>query len=241
MKDHYKTLGIASTASEKEIKSAYRALAVKYHPDKNNGSKVAEEKFKEINEAYETLGDDTKRKAYDWDRRQKKAAVHGGFASTKPNNSSTNYSDPPPPQRPKGKDIFSKITITEDEAKKGTKKIVKLLKKEKCVVCRGRAASFLGCSSCGGSGFIVKSFKTSNGDHKIKNQCPMCTNGQRAVAICLACQGIGSRVSESSVDVFVPADFKASSIRVMGKGLPYDGFMSGDPGDLIVYVTIKKA
>lgn len=220
MKDHYKTLGISSTASEKEIKSAYRQLAVKYHPDKNNGDKSKEEKFKEINEAYEILGDDTKRKAYDY---------------------GTHKSKPYTPPRPKGRDIFSKITITEADAKSGVRRVVKILKKEKCKSCNGEGAVKSRCNFCSGSGSIVKSFTTSNGEHKIKNRCPVCKGeGQVAYSLCIGCHGIGARVAESSVEIIVPPDFKAASIRIVGKGLAYEGLLVGDPGDLIVYIHIRK-
>jgi len=225
-KDYYKILGINTTASEKEIKQAYRGLARKYHPDINPGDKSAEEKFKEINAAYEVLSNPEKRKRYNqfgeqWEYADQ-FAKSGGQERVRwdfnRDGTSFEYGDPSGfgdlfsslfgdsdigsrmrrgPRR--GQDIESLIEVTLEEAYHGSQRLMQLQTEEPC-------------TACGGTGRV----------------------GNRA---CTICGGVGVKVIPRRLEVKIPAGVKdGSRIRIAGEGGP--GLASGKKGDLYLVVKV---
>src|SRR5512137_1799898 len=171
-RDYYEVLGVERNADEEEIKRAYRKLAVKYHPDKNPGDKSAEEKFKELGEAYEVLNDRQKRAAYDqyghaaFDRRAGgfgRGGFHDPFevfrevfggGSIFEDLFGGGRSDPSQPQR--GEDLRYDMEITFEKAARGTEKEITVTKPERCELCEGSGAEagsrVRTCATCGGRG-----------------------------------------------------------------------------------------
>jgi len=225
-KDYYQILGVSRTASEKEIKQAYRRLARQYHPDLNPGDKSAEAKFKEINAAYEVLSDPEKRKKYDqfgdqWEYAEQfaKSGGTGGVRwdfgtggttfeygdlgdlgdifSSLFSDSGMGFKMRRGPQR--GQDIESPIEVTLEEAYHGSTRVIQLQTAEPCI-------------ACGGTGRV----------------------GNR---VCTICNGTGGKVIPKRLEVKIPAGVRdGSKIRIAGEGGP--GYAGGSKGDLYLVVKI---
>jgi molecular chaperone DnaJ len=263
-RDYYEVLGAEKGASEEELKKAYRKLAVKYHPDKNPGDKTAEEKFKELGEAYEVLSDPQKRSAYD-------QYGHAAFdPRTRANNASRGSGnfhdpfdifrevfgggggggsifddlfgggesrDPSGPQR--GSDLRYDMEISFVEAVMGCEKEVSLTKLDICEVCRGTGAeSGSGrrtCSTCGGRGQVV----TSRGIFSIAQTCPRCEGaGQVIEKPCKNCRGAGRKERSSKIKLKIPAGVDTGA-RLRSSQNGEAGVRGGTPGDLYVVLHVK--
>lgn len=260
-RDYYEVLGVDRGAGEEEIKKAYRKLAVKYHPDKNPGDKSAEEKFKELSEAYEALSDPQRRAAYDqyghaaFDPR---ARAGGGFrgggfhdpfeifrevfggaggGSIFDELFGGDRSDPSGPQR--GSDLRYDMEISFEEAVQGCEKEVPVTKPDTCETCRGSGAepgsSTKTCSTCGGRGQVV----SSRGIFSIAQTCPRCEGAGRVVEKpCRACRGAGRRERTSKIKIRVPPGVESGSrLRSVGNG--EGGVRGGPPGNLYVVLHVK--
>lgn len=244
VKDYYQILGVSKDASQDEIKKAFRKLARKYHPDLNPGDKSAEEKFKEINEAYAVLGDPEKRAEYDragtayefpgfegfkgFDFRETFdfADIFGDLFGTKLRE----------PHYSKGEDILMGIELTLEDAFTGATRPISITRTVNCDACNGTGAeTSQACSACRGTGKI----QTSKGFFKIAQTCPECHGaGRKITSVCKKCGGRGKTVYTESVKVKIPAGVDNGSV-VKLKGMGNAGIGGGPAGDLLLEITIK--
>lgn len=259
-RDYYEVLGISKGAGEAEIKKAFRQKAMQYHPDKNSGDKAAEEKFKEVNEAYEILSDPKKKDKYD---RFGHAGVDpnagfgaGGFGGAGFNGFEDIFGDilggmfgggfssggrrkngPA-----KGRDIQQNVTITFEEAAFGTKKEIQVSKQVLCETCGGSGAekgsSKVTCTKCGGSGEIRINQKTPFGQFVNVHPCDKCGGaGQVVEHPCPVCHGSGKVRKNIKLSVEIPAGVDNDSvISLRGQGEP--GANGGPNGDLFVVIHV---
>jgi molecular chaperone DnaJ len=254
-RDYYEILGIERIATEEEIKKSYRKLAVKFHPDKNPGDKTAEEKFKELGEAYEVLCDEQKRAAYDqyghaaFDRRaggfgrggfhdpfEVFREVFGGGGIFEDLFGGGRH-DPNQPQR--GGDLRYDMEISFEEAAHGCEKELKATKEDRCDVCGGSGAEtgskVKTCSTCGGRGQVI----TSRGIFSIAQTCPHCQGAGRVIEKpCKSCRGSGRRERTSKITLRIPAGVDTGS-RLRSAGNGEAGFRGGPSGDLFVVIHVR--
>ena len=247
-KDYYKILGVKKDATQDDIKKAFRKLSVKWHPDRNQGSKEAEAKFKEIAEAYEVLSDASKRSAYDNPQSNFDFGMYGGtdFGGMGMDDilrhfgfggMDFGFGRPREPRVAKGTNIRIKMTLTLEEIFNGTTKKIKYNRFEPCDKCKGSGKTANTkekvCRTCGGSGFIF----SQNGFMQMQQTCPTCGGkGKMVENPCTSCGGHGI-VLKSCVEEIVldKGILDGMSIAFEGKGnFPPHG--EGIPGDLIVIV-----
>jgi molecular chaperone DnaJ len=255
-RDYYEVLGVEKGVTIEEIKKTYRKLAIKYHPDKNPGDKTAEEKFKELGEAYEVLCDEQKRALYDqyghaaFDRRAGGFGRSGGFhdpfevfrevfggASIFEDLFGGGRRDPTQPER--GDDLRYDMEITFEEAAHGCEKEITVTKPERCDVCHGSGAEAGSqtrtCPTCGGRGQVI----SSRGIFSIAQTCPHCQGAGRVVdKPCKACKGAGRRERTSKIKLRIPAGVDTGS-RLRSAGNGEAGFRGGPSGDLYVVLHVK--
>ncbi|KYH34522.1 chaperone protein DnaJ [Clostridium tepidiprofundi DSM 19306] len=260
-KDYYKILGLEKGASEADIKKAFKKLALKYHPDRNSGNKEAEEKFKEINEAYQILSDPEKKARYD---QFGTADFSGGFSGF--NGAGFDFSDlgdifgdifgggfggfggfggssrrnTNAPR--KGADIETTINLTFEEAAFGVEKNITITKREKCEVCSGTGAnpgtSPRKCDKCGGTGIIRQTRSTAFGSFTTQTTCDKCGGkGEIIDSPCKNCNGTGTVKKEKNIKINIPAGVDTGNvIPLRGHGQP--GSNGGPPGDLYVHIRV---
>lgn len=258
-RDYYEVLGVQKGASDDEIKKAYRACAKKYHPDLHPGDKECEEKFKEVNEAYEVLSDSDKKARYDQfghagvdpnygagaggsgspfgqgiDIDDIFSSFFGGFGGRRSNNANA-------PMR--GSDIETTVYISFEEAAKGCKQTINYSCVTTCDDCHGTGAqpgtSLKTCSSCGGSGRVTINQRTPFGVVQTQRTCDACHGRGKIVDNpCKKCGGSGKQRKNKTVDVTIPAGIKDQQIlNVSGRG--NSGTNGGPAGDLHVYVNVR--
>jgi molecular chaperone DnaJ len=258
-RDYYEILIVERMASGDEIKKSYRKLAVKFHPDKNPGDKTAEEKFKELSEAYEILSDPQKRALYDqhghaaFDRRAGGGSTRGGGGFHDPFDIFREVfggggnifddlfgggrSDPTQPQR--GEDLRYDMELTFEEAAHGCEKEITVTKPERCDVCNGSGAEagskVKTCPTCSGRGQVI----SSRGIFSIAQTCPACQGAGRVIEKpCKACHGAGRRDRPSKIKLKIPGGVDTGSrLRSMGNGQA--GLRGGPSGDLYVILHVK--
>lgn len=261
-KDFYEILGISKTSSLDEIKRAYRKLAQKYHPDQNKSDKSAEEKFKEINRAYETLSDPKKRETYDRfgpEASQFSGASSGGFPGFDFETFSdvgggfadifeTFFGAPGGKRRSgptRGADIEMEIFITFEESLFGTEKEVKLSKKVRCELCNGsgvrKGSKLISCLTCQGTGEIRTVKTTILGQIVSRRTCSACEGeGKIPESPCDACEGEGRMRKTEKVHIRIPAGISnMSTIRVREKGEA--GERGAESGDLYVSIRVESS
>ena len=261
-RDYYEVLGVQKGASADEIKKAYRKAAMKYHPDRNPGDTTAEEKFKEVGEAYEVLSDDAKRQRYD---QYGHAGVDpnfgagagpygagfsgfgdmgdifgdifgdvfgGGRSRTQTRNG---------PRR--GENVGARLEITFEEAAFGCEKVVSSQRIENCATCGGSGSAdgvIEKCTQCGGSGQVRTVQNFMGMQMQSTTTCPSCNGrGQMIKNPCNTCKGKGKVRRTNKVKVKIPAGVDAGqSVRVRGEGCV--GSNGGPNGDLLVDIYIKR-
>lgn len=254
MPNHYEVLGVRRDATAAEIKRAYRQLAHRYHPDKGNGD---EEKFKQINEAYQVLGDAEKRTQYDRFGRTFDGAAGAGQG---PFGFDINFEDLAgidlgdifggvfsAGRRPRtvrrGRDVTVDIEVSFIESARGTSRDLSHRLYQTCAQCRGNGAEpgtpIENCSTCQGRGTVTRTQQTMLGIFSSNVTCPACGGeGKTAAKPCRRCRGEGREVRSRTLDVQIPPGIAdGQSIRLSGKGeAPPRG---GLPGDLYVSVHVK--
>lgn len=258
-KDLYEILGVSETASQDEIRKAYRALARKYHPDKTGGDKAAEDKLKEINAAYDVLKNPDKRKEYD-QRRKLGAGGFGGFEGGFDfGDAGADFSDvfssifggmggaggPRAGARTRtaarpGNDLEARVRVTMKDVVNGTKKTLRINRPEVCAECHGSGAapgsSPVTCPDCGGSGQITR----GSSFFQMSQTCPRCHGtGQAITTPCSACSGSGRTTQQREISVTIPTGVdNGTRLRMAGEGEA--GFQGGPRGDLYVRVEVEK-
>ena len=256
-KDFYAVLGVTKTASADEIKKAYRKLARQFHPDANAGDAKAEEKFKEVSEAYDVLSDDTKRREYDEMRQYGGSfggARQGGFGAGGPTGANLGdlfgdaglgdmlgglFGGRSGGRRvTKGEDLTGRVTLSFRDAASGLTTSVQLRAEAACPTCGGSGAkpgtSPHTCASCNGSGQTVR----QQGGFGFAEPCRACHGrGQVVDDPCGSCGGVGATMQTRTVNVRIPSGIKdGATLRVPGKGAPGRG--GGPAGDLLVTVHV---
>ncbi len=263
-KDFYKVLGVSDTATAEEIKKAYRKLAQTHHPDANPGDKDAEEKFKEISEAYATLSNAEQRKEYDQVRRLSATGGFpgfggqggGGFGSQQVRvediqdllgglggigdlfGFGSQRSRNGPRQ---GADMATELSISFDDAAFGVETEVTVEGAAACSRCSGSGAEpgsqITTCPTCGGRGVVAQ----NQGFFSFSQPCPQCAGSGRLIEQpCTQCRGTGSENRRRQVKLRVPAGVKdGTTLRLRGKGGP--GAFGGPPGDLMVNIRVAKS
>ena len=257
--DYYQTLGVSKNASKEDLKKAYRKLAIQYHPDKNKGNKQAEEKFKQISEAYAVLSDDEKKAKYDqFGHAGVDGASGGGFSSSGFDFSSIfedfgdvfsggdifdsffgNSRSRSRRKERRGADLRYSLSLNLIEAFKGYQTTVEIKKKSSCDDCQGngmaRGSSKITCNMCGGAGQV----RRSQGIFSINQTCPTCQGqGQTIDKPCLSCRGQGVIDSKKKININVPPGIDdGQSIKISREGeAPIGG---GINGDLYIAVSVK--
>jgi molecular chaperone DnaJ len=253
--DFYETLGVGKKADDKELKSAFRKLAMQWHPDKNPGNADAEKKFKEINEAYETLKDPQKRAAYD---RFGHAAFEqgggggpGGFGGGA---GAAGFSDifddifgemmggrqrRSSNGRERGNDLRYNMEVSLEEAFSGKTAQIRVPTSISCDVCTGTGAKPgtkpSVCGTCQGSGRV----RAAQGFFSIERTCPTCQGrGQTISDPCTKCHGQGRVTEERTLSVNIPAGIEdGTRIRLQGEGEA--GMRGGPAGDLYIFISVK--
>ena len=266
-RDYYEVLGVAKDATADQIKSAYRKLAMKYHPDRNPGDKAAEEKFKEAAEAYDVLHDPEKRQRYDQFGHQAFEGAGGGYGAGGMSmddifsmfgdlfggragggfggfdeffgGGRRRRADHNAPQR--GDDMTMRLDIDFDEALFGSERTIDLDLPDQCPECGGTGAAKgshrVTCSTCGGHGQVV----AGGGFFQLRQTCPKCGGAGTVVEKpCPRCRGEGQVNTRRSLSLRIPKGVDTGSrLRISGKGA--GGLRGGEPGDLYVLLNVRES
>jgi molecular chaperone DnaJ len=261
-RDYYEILGVRRSASAVEIKKAYRKLAVQYHPDKNPGNKDAEERFKEVTEAYEVLSEPQKRSMYDQFGHAGIKAGAGGFGGFAVDleealrtfmgafgGGGSIFDDffgfgsrRHEPER--GADLRYDVEITLEEAARGCSKEISFSRKDPCATCGGGGAkpgtSRSTCPTCGGAGVLERRVQGFFGWNISRHSCPHCDGtGSIAKEPCPQCRGEGRVKRRKKVTVKIPGGVEIGSrMKIQGEGEA--GRRGAGAGDLYIVIHVKQ-
>ncbi|HWP33970.1 MAG TPA: molecular chaperone DnaJ [Thermodesulfobacteriota bacterium] len=253
-RDYYAVLGVSRDATPEELKRAYRRLALQYHPDKNPGDPTAEEKFKEISEAYQVLSDPDKRRQYD----QFGHAGTDGFAGFRPGDFAAGpftdlFTDlfgdffgatvggaRARARGRRGEDLRYNLELSFEEAAFGTEATIQVPRRTDCSACGGSGAKAgtrpVACPTCRGFGQV----RYTQGFFSINKTCPRCRGEGRVIETpCPECDGTGLRRETVTLSVKIPAGVETGTrLKLTGEG--ERGLRGGPPGDLYVVVTVRE-
>lgn len=244
-RDYYEVLGVEKTASEEDIKKAFRKLAMKHHPDRNPGDHKSEERFKEAKEAYEVLCDAQKRGLYD---QFGHAGVEGGRGPSHGAGFADVFGDifgdifgggRQGSNVYRGADLRYNLEISLEEASRGIETKIRVPSAVTCEVCSGSGAKPgtqpVSCATCGGHGQV----RMQQGFFSIQQTCPKCKGSGKVISTpCGACRGTGQTQQQRTLSVKIPAGVDVGDrIRLSGEG--ERGLNGGPPGDLYVVINIK--
>ena len=251
-RDYYDVLGVSRSASDTDIKSAYRKLAMQHHPDRNPGDAAAEESFKEAAEAYAVLADSDKRSAYDrFGHAGVRGAASGGFDPSV----FTGFEDilgnlfgfgdmfgggrrrggPQP-----GADLRYELEITFEESAHGAETAIQIQRQEHCETCHGAGSapgsSTATCPQCRGAGQV----RFQQGFFTVARTCPQCRGAGKVITKpCTTCRGAGRVAKDRKITVKIPAGIaNGQGLRIQGEGEP--GFAGGPAGHLYVVVQVHE-
>ena len=254
-RDFYEILGVPKNASDDEIKKSYRKLAMKYHPDRNQGDASAEVKFKEAKEAYEMLSDAEKRAAYDQyghagvDPNMRGAAGAGGFGGFGESfgdifgdifGQARRQQSGGGRQVFRGNDLSYAMEVTLEEAAAGKKTEIRIPSYDECDTCHGSGAkpgtSPKTCGTCQGQGVV----QMRQGFFSVQQTCPHCRGSGKIISDpCSPCHGQGKIKRQKTLEISIPAGIDdGMRIRSTGNGEP--GTNGGPPGDLYIEIRLKK-
>ena len=256
-RDYYDVLGVNKNATPNELKSAYRKLAIKYHPDKNPGDKSAEDKFKEASEAYGVLSDKSKKENYDnfgHAAFENGGGGRGGFSGFG-GFSGADFSDifedffgdfggggrrsSRKSSSNRGSDLRYDLSISLEEAYLGKKQNIQFSTTEKCVTCKGNGSkpgyNPDRCTYCGGNGRV----RTNQGFFTVQQTCPQCAgSGEEITNPCDSCNGQGNKHITKKISVTIPKGVDdGTRIRLAGKGEA--GVRGGPSGDLYLFINVE--
>ena len=253
-RDYYDVLGVNKDASADQIKSAYRKLAVKYHPDKNKDDKTAEEKFKEASEAYHVLSNSERKQNYDnfgHAAFENGGGGRGGFGNF---DFSSSFSDifedffgegfgggrRSRRSNNRGSDLRYDLSISLEEAYSGKKQDIKFSTSERCDTCSGSGSkpghNAGSCSMCGGHGQV----RSSQGFFTVQQTCPQCAgSGEMITHPCSSCSGQGKKQASKRLSVTIPKGVDdGTRIRLAGKGEA--GSRGASNGDLYLFINVER-
>ena len=255
-RDYYEVLGVNKNSNQEQIKTAYRKLAIKFHPDKNPGDKTAEEKFKEASEAYHVLSNSERKQNYDnfghaaFDNNSSGRSGFGNFdfsgsfsdifedffgegfgGGSSRRSRRSNY---------RGSDLRYDLSISLEEAYTGKKEDIKFSTSEKCDNCSGTGSkpghSASSCNMCGGHGQV----RSSQGFFTVQQTCPQCSgSGEEITNPCTTCNGQGKRQASKRLSVTIPKGVDdGTRIRLAGKGEA--GSRGAGNGDLYLFINVNS-
>lgn len=243
--NYYETLGLAKGASEDDIKKAYRKLAVKYHPDKNDGDKESEEKFKEINEAYSVLSDPEKKKNFDTFGSPDGRGGGFGGGGFNMDDIFSQFGDifgnrGQQSRQRRGSDLRTRVVVNLSEVMNGVDKKIKYNRSVPCDDCRGIGGTDLRqCVMCNGSGQQSKVQNTPFGQIRQAYTCTGCQGtGQTVTHKCKTCSGQGTKVKEEIVDVHIPAGIYSGLVLNMSNMGNY--MANAVAGDLHIMIEEER-
>jgi molecular chaperone DnaJ len=233
MKDYYKVLGVDETATQDEIKKVYRKLSKQFHPDVNP---EGEEKFKEIVEAYDHIGDENKRNEYDAKRKNPFMGMGGNPFDM--HSMFEQMMGQTRRQKQRAPDKVITLDINCVESYFGVKKEINVITNNKCNPCDGSGGTKKVCDTCNGNGFVVQVFGTGMFSQQIQQQCPVCLgSGTLITKACVSCNGIGLNSKNEKINVNIPANVdNGDFLRLQGKG--DFNITTRNKGDLILKVNL---
>ena len=250
-RDYYEVLGVNKSASPDQIKSAYRKLAIKHHPDKNKGDKASEEKFKEASEAYHILSNEERKQNYDnfghaafenggGGRGAGNFDFSGSFSDIFEDFFGEGFGGGRRSRRAnnRGSDLRYDLSISLEDAYTGKKQDIKFSTSEKCITCNGNGSkpghNLSSCSMCGGHGQV----RSSQGFFTVQQTCPQCSgSGEEITNPCRSCGGSGKNQASKRLSVTIPKGVDdGTRIRLSGKGEA--GTRGAGSGDLYIFVNV---